>query len=138
MANWGHGEGLDVGVYLQWFEAWIKGRDTGIRQTERPMHLFEMGTQRWTNLARYPVVDRYTRWVLRPGGALAAAADKRQGDDALAWALPDEANGRTPELRDARLRPGRHAGRADQRDRLRQLEQHRPGGACEAGRPPAA
>ncbi len=94
MGNWGHGEGLDIGVYLQWFETWIKGRDTGLQQTQRPMHLFEMGTQRWTNLARYPVVDRYTRWYLRSGGALAAAAGKAPGDDALAWALPDEANAR--------------------------------------------
>lgn len=55
MGNWGHGEGLDLGVYLQWFETWIKGKDTGIRNTQRPMHLFEMGTQRWTNVARYPL-----------------------------------------------------------------------------------
>ncbi len=38
MGNWGHAQGLDPGIYLQWFETWLKGVDTGIENTSTPIH----------------------------------------------------------------------------------------------------
>jgi len=109
MGPWGHGEGLDIGVYLQWFETWIKGKDTGLQKTDRPMHLFESGTGRWTNVARYPLVDRYTRWHLQAQGTLSTQPDdaadaKADAHDTLAWTDPDDKLGRvsyeTPAFQD--------------------------------------
>ncbi|MBS0430909.1 MAG: CocE/NonD family hydrolase, partial [Proteobacteria bacterium] len=45
VGDWSHAQGLDVGVYLQWFETWLKGADTGIARTTTPMHVYEMGTK---------------------------------------------------------------------------------------------
>jgi len=47
MGNGHHGEDLDRGVILQWFETWIRGVDTGIQKTATPIHFFEPGTDRW-------------------------------------------------------------------------------------------
>ncbi len=58
------------------------------------MHLFEMGTQRWTNVARYPLVERYTRWHLHAGGRLAATPEATPEHDALAFVAPEAERGR--------------------------------------------
>lgn len=31
------------------------------------MHLFEVGTDKWINAARYPIVDDYTEWYFNSG-----------------------------------------------------------------------
>lgn len=74
MSNGEHGQDLDDGVILQWFETWLGGVDTGIARTRKPIHLFEPGTDRWINLARFPAPARYTDWQLAPGALLRRAA----------------------------------------------------------------
>ncbi len=94
MGNWGHAQGLDAGVMLQWFETWLKGVETGIGRTETPMHLFETGTNRWVNVARYPLVAAYTDWYLAPGHALVDTVPDAEGTAGLRWAPPDAEGGR--------------------------------------------
>jgi hypothetical protein len=104
MGDWGHAQGLDAGVMLQWFETWLKGTGTGIGQTATPMHLFEVGTGRWINVAHYPLVDDYADWHLAPDSSLVDATPEAEGTAELRWASPDSAGGRlafeTPPLVD--------------------------------------
>ena len=93
VGDWSHGQGLDVGVYLQWLETWLKGVDTGIGQTATPMHVFEKGTNRWINLAGYPVAPTATRLFLQSGGSL-AEANVATGSLPLAFGNPEEREGR--------------------------------------------
>ena len=88
MGGWEHAAGLDAGIYLQWMETWLKGVGTGIEKTSTPMHLYEPGTDRWINVAQYPLVSNYTRWHLNPGGTLKSAATGNSGSDKLMWGDP--------------------------------------------------
>jgi predicted acyl esterase len=73
VGNWAHGGGLDNGIILEWLETWLKGVDTGIQHTRMPLHLFEVGTGRWVNAARFPIVERSTLWFLGQGTLNSAA-----------------------------------------------------------------
>ncbi len=107
MGGWEHGEGLDMGLYLQWLETWVKGVDTGIQNTRTPMHVFEPGTQRWINLTGFPTVTENTPWRLaaqggleRRGGSSAAGS----GSDVLNFGDPTHPGNKlsytTPPLQD--------------------------------------
>lgn len=93
MGGWGHGQGLDVGLYLQWIETWLKGVDTGIQRTSTPAHVFESGTDRWLNLKGFPQVSAYTQWRLGPGGSLDTDS-QRSGSDTLKYAQPNAEGGK--------------------------------------------
>lgn len=93
VGDWSHAQGLDLGVYLQWFETWLKGIDTGIARTATPMHLYEKGTGRWINLAGYPVVRTATRLHFGPNGALAEGMPASDGSAQLRWGSPEAGDG---------------------------------------------
>ena len=93
VGDWSHAQGLDVGVYLQWFETWLKGADTGIARTTTPMHVYEMGTKRWINLAGYPVVRAQTRLQFGPDGTLTEAMAAKEGSAPLRWGSPQAKDG---------------------------------------------
>lgn len=59
IGDWGHGIGMDIGIYLEWFDTWLKDADTGLAETETPLHLYEAGTKRWVNLNTFPPVKVY-------------------------------------------------------------------------------
>lgn len=89
MGGWDHGQGLDMGVFLQWMDTWVKGVDTGIQDTPTPMHVFEPGSDRWLNLTGYPVVEQNTRWNLGAQGQLRpASSDVPAGRDELRYGEP--------------------------------------------------
>ena len=89
MGGWEHGMGLDMGVFLQWLETWLKGVDTGIQHTSTPMHVYEPGSERWLNLTGYPAVERSTRFNLAAGGQLRpASTNAPTGHDVLRYAEP--------------------------------------------------
>jgi uncharacterized protein len=73
---WQHGIGLDDALNLEWFDTYLKGVNTGIDGVQTPMHLYELGTNRWINTSRYPMTDSYTPLYLGANGALSAAADR--------------------------------------------------------------
>ena len=71
---WTHGDqgsGIDLlRLQLQWFDHWLKGRDTGILDTTTPLHVIEPGGQRF-DAATYPLPEApATRLTLAPGGLL--------------------------------------------------------------------
>ncbi|MGR6981628.1 CocE/NonD family hydrolase [Testudinibacter sp. P27/CKL/0425] len=91
MGGWDHGQGLDMGLYLQWLDTWVKGEDTGLQHSKTPMHLFEQGSNRWINLTGYPEINA-TRWKLGSQGGL--TLEQTHGNDTLAYAQPADSNGK--------------------------------------------
>jgi predicted acyl esterase len=91
MGDWGHAGGLDNGIALEWLETWVRGVDTGIQESRKPMHLFEKGTDRWINAAQYPQVSQYTTWYLDGTGSLSTRRPLAGRDEqSIAWGEPSE------------------------------------------------
>lgn len=93
MGDWGHAGGLDPGIVLQWFETWLKGVDTGIETTAKPLHLFENGSKHWINADHSPLVNRYTTYQLSGQGTL-VSGKTREGTATLRFVAPDEEGGK--------------------------------------------
>lgn len=85
---WGHGQGIDANLQLEWFDTWLKGADTPMRHTQAPMHLYQLGTNTWVNTSEFPMVDRYTQYYLGGSGALTTSAPASKGTDTLQFAPP--------------------------------------------------
>ena len=92
MGGWAHGKGLDMGLLLQWFNTWVKGEDTGLQNTETPMHSFELGTNRWINLKGFSEVEEATQ--LKFGNNLTLGENSTSGENTLKYAQPDEKGGK--------------------------------------------
>lgn len=90
IGDWAHAQGLDNSLYLEWFETWLKGVDTGLQDTSTPLHAFEKGTDRWVNLVGYPLTDAGV-WHLGDGVLSAAATS---GEARLVWGDPAATDGR--------------------------------------------
>lgn len=90
---WGHGQGLDKSIQLEWYDTWLKGTHTGIDRTRTPMHLFDTGAQAWVNAATYPLDTSYTPYRLAADGALLsqAASHEASSSDTIAWGQPTDA-----------------------------------------------
>jgi hypothetical protein len=70
-------------LQLAWFDRWLKGTHNGIDRTRAPLHVFELGTNRWINLARWPVPEAHTRTLLL--GASTLGTRSQTGTDGLTW-----------------------------------------------------
>jgi predicted acyl esterase len=90
MGPGGHGQGLDKGIMLEWYDTWLKGQKTGLDEARSPMHLYEVETDRWVNARTYPIVANYTPYYLRANGALSAHRSFAPGSDSVRWAQPAE------------------------------------------------
>ena len=92
IGDWGHGIGMDIGVYLEWFDTWLKDVDTGLADTKKPLHLYEVGTGNWVNLDVYPVVEKYTAWYL--GNGTISETISKDGENYITWGKPEEKEGK--------------------------------------------
>lgn len=89
---WMHGQGLDEGIELEWYDTWLKGEHTGLTATTTPMHLFTLQSQQWINATTYPMTDDYTAMHLGPRSALSTSTP-RAGSAMLSWAQPTSSGG---------------------------------------------
>jgi len=89
---WGHGQGIDQTIQLEWYDTWLKGEDTPLGHTHTPMHLYQLGTNTWINTADFPMVNRYTKFYLGGSGVLSTAAPKARGTDSLQFAPPQSSS----------------------------------------------
>lgn len=94
IGNGGHGANLDVGVYLEWLDTWLKGEHTGLKKTNTPMHLYEIGTGHWVNSAQFPPVSDYTRWFLDGASGLETAGPGKGGAETVRFEEPGSPQGR--------------------------------------------
>jgi len=92
---WGHGQGLDESIELEWYDTWLRGEQTGIEQTTTPMHVFENGSGLWRNASTYPLTSAYTTYRLESGTLGGQAQVQRQSSsaafaDVIRWGQPDQ------------------------------------------------
>ncbi len=93
MADGGHGAGVDTMTQLQWFDTWLKGRNTPMRTTKTPLHLFSLGTKTWVNTSTFPLTNAYTPYYLGEGGALTTRRQGEDGAEALQYTQPSASGG---------------------------------------------
>lgn len=58
---------------LKWFDTWLKGVDTGVQDTRAPLHMRELGSDRWVDASAYPLTRRYSSYYLNAGRTLTTA-----------------------------------------------------------------
>jgi predicted acyl esterase len=93
IGDWAHGFGIDQTLELEWFDHWLKGKDTGIDRTSTPMHLYEQHGNRWVNTSRVPFTDTYTTYYSGHRGGLTRHPPAK-GHDTILWAKPDQPGSR--------------------------------------------
>jgi putative CocE/NonD family hydrolase len=71
-------------MQLAWFDRWLKGIHNGIDQTQTPLHAFELGTQRWVDLPRWPIPQAHATTLHLGPGSLDPRS--QSGTDQLTWA----------------------------------------------------
>lgn len=79
------GAGIDA-LKLQWFDQWLKGRNTGITATSKPFHVEETTGARY-DVAAYPS-ERATsqQWFLQPGKKLSPVKPTaKTGSSTVVW-----------------------------------------------------
>src|SRR3984957_15807526 len=81
-----HGLNLD-GVELAWFDHWLKGVDTGITDTQTPLHLEDLATGKYEDVSRYPLNQGTpTACSLQPSSGLSPSEPKATpSTDELIW-----------------------------------------------------
>lgn len=88
---WSHivaGEGFALErMALRWFDTWLRDRRTGLERVRNPVHVFDLGRDRWIDRRHYPLVEApATTLYLREGRALSAAAPSgEEGADSVSW-----------------------------------------------------
>ena len=87
LGDWKHGEGIDRGIQLQWFETWLKGVDTGLpTTTATPIHVQDRVSKQWLDLASYPFTNAYTSLYLDPTGDALSPRVPAKSSASLRWA----------------------------------------------------
>ncbi|MET0627615.1 MAG: CocE/NonD family hydrolase [Acidimicrobiia bacterium] len=67
-------------VRLRWFDHYLKGVDNGVEQTDTPVHLNLLGTDRWVDASRWPLSETTsTVYHLAPGPAGGSAFSLNDG-----------------------------------------------------------
>jgi predicted acyl esterase len=84
----GHCQNEDLSVQLEWYETWLKGVNTGMDKTALPLHMNEIGTNRWASTSHYPVVRKYTKFYMGNAGTLSTHLPGASGQEKLNWAQP--------------------------------------------------
>jgi uncharacterized protein len=99
MGPWYHvtaGSGVDMDVLrLRWFDRWLKGEDTGVDATRTPLHLYELGADRWVDAGRYPF-DGLAPATLYLGPGRSGSGSPSDNDGTLTWSPPPARTGADP------------------------------------------
>lgn len=92
------GSNYDIyALQLAWFDRWLKGERTGIDETSTPLHLYELGAQRWANAARYPLSETTPTTLYLSGGPSRSGALSRN-DGVLSPGAPTSLSGQDQAL----------------------------------------
>lgn len=83
-----HTEGLDLGLYLQWIETWLKGVDTGLQNSSKALHLYESGSNRWVSTSGFPLSSKSKYYNLTEGSKLIEGNKLSRSQMNLTWGEP--------------------------------------------------
>ncbi|HET7580048.1 MAG TPA: CocE/NonD family hydrolase [Bacillales bacterium] len=64
---------------LEWFDTWLKGKNTGMAKTKTPLHLYELQKQQWVNTATYPLSETEVKTYYFHGGNTGTAQSINDG-----------------------------------------------------------
>jgi putative CocE/NonD family hydrolase len=87
--------GTDFDIYgleLAWFDRWLKDEPTGIDRTSTPLHLYQLGANRWVDTIDYPVSGVTPTTYYLSGGPSGSGAPSRN-DGVLTQAPPTSDTG---------------------------------------------
>jgi predicted acyl esterase len=77
----------DPGVQLQWFDHWLKGKDTGLAlNTKTPLHIQIMGATDYINTFAYPFAQQDKVYLM--GQSTLDDKQSASGVDTLSWGAP--------------------------------------------------
>ncbi len=101
MGPWYHltaGQGVDLHrIQLEWFDTWLRGEPTGMGQSRTPLHLFQLGANRWTDAATWPLPQaQATTYYLSSGPSGSSAPSTNDGT--LSPGRPTAGSGADPVL----------------------------------------
>lgn len=94
MGDWAHGQGLEPLIFIQWFDTWIKGLKTGMEATKNPLHIYEIGSERWINTDRYPLVHQYNLYYFNSNKILTTSKSLTAGTEFINYAKPNQSGGK--------------------------------------------
>lgn len=84
MGPWYHVPGTEVdlpALKLAWYDQWLKGVDTGILDTDTPLHAYQVGTGLWKDTKDYPFTEAAaTTYFMGHGGTLTPAKPAANAD----------------------------------------------------------
>jgi putative CocE/NonD family hydrolase len=87
------GTGFDIyRLELAWFDRWLKDQPTGIEHTNHPLHLYDIGANRWVDSTHYPLRETHPHTFYLAGGPSGSGASS-QNDGRLSTAQPSAGNG---------------------------------------------
>ena len=72
-------------LQLAWFDRWLKGSQDGIDRTRTPLHVFELGADRWIDVRRWPLTQTRAHTYYLGAGTLASVPPPGAGSDTLPW-----------------------------------------------------
>jgi putative CocE/NonD family hydrolase len=77
MGPWYHGNfgrGIDLAMLeLQWFDTWLRGEPTGVERTPTPLHLYQMGGQRYVDASHWPLQRAHPQRLYLSAGRTGSA-----------------------------------------------------------------
>ncbi len=99
MGPWYHltaGQGVDLHrIQLEWFDSWLRGEPTGMGQTRTPLHLYQLGSRRWTDAATWPLPQAQPTTYFLSGGPSGSSAPSTN-DGTLRTDRPTSGGGADP------------------------------------------
>ena len=72
-------------LMLEWFDTWLKGRHTGMATTPTPLHYFDLGTNKYTEHARYPFPSAHATRLWFGANNTLTSARPTAGSTTLYW-----------------------------------------------------
>jgi putative CocE/NonD family hydrolase len=72
-------------LQLAWFDRWLKGIGDGIDRTRTPLHVFELGANRWVDVSRWPLPQTHAHTYYLGAGTLSARRPAASASDSLPW-----------------------------------------------------
>jgi predicted acyl esterase/acetyl esterase/lipase len=76
---------------LKWFDTWVKGVQTGLQNTQTPLQLYQLQSNRWVSASSYPLSTDYQTFYLEAGGELRQGKPTaNSGSDRIRYAQSTE------------------------------------------------
>lgn len=72
-------ESINIDNAIPWFDHHLKGQDNGVGRETSPLHLFELGGDRWVDTGRWPIRDAKVRTLFLEGGRSGTVDSRNDG-----------------------------------------------------------